>query len=106
MALIFSALHTPDKIQLSQTMQVVIVMMVMGWVDLVAKEMTLVRFCKKKLQILVGLQYYKINCGFLFWFIFLHSVYTLYRVLSSLLFYGVTLEMTYFRTDLVQQAVS
>jgi len=37
---------------------------------------------------------------------FLHSVYTLYRVLSSLLFYGVTLEMTYFRTDLVQQAVS
>jgi len=28
-------------------MQVVIVMMVMGWVDLVAKEMTLVRFGKK-----------------------------------------------------------
>ena len=62
-----------------------------------------VRFCKK-LRFSVQFQFYKINCGFGFsGLVFLHlSVNAIFHLRP----YGMTLEMVYFRAELVQLIVS
>jgi len=72
----------------------------------VGKKITSVQFCKKKLQFLVRFRFYKINRGFGF------SVRLGLRssvdvdAIFHLRLYGMMLEMTYFRAELVQQIIS
>jgi len=73
---------------------------VCGW-----QKMTSVWFCKK-LRFSVQFRFYKINCGFGFSVrLGLHSSVDV-DAIFHLRLYGMTLEMTYFRAELVQLIVS
>jgi len=78
---------------------------VCGWQKIISVPF-LVRFCKK-LRFSVQYQFYKINRGFgFFGWLGLHSTVNVNAIFHLSCLYSMTLEMTYFRAELIQLIVS